>query len=345
MSSGVVPRFFIVGVIVGVMSLVFGWVLITSYRDGHRNDLTTQARRLPVAAFCASCESEPDTLGWDELEWVASQPRTPTSAQGLKASDPGKCCWNRGIQSCKQDWECEAHGEGCVARGTMTAEYGAAKCNLCELDGRELDRPSWSCQTDDVPRLWQIYRALCADAEPEVATKFCSGTPQSASSEIHVEQLARCALGDTEQCPRNVRAAMLREWKQSSTIVLEINQPLCMRMDREVKLPNGGVDIAFCLRTAEQRFTDDVSRVSCPIVDGSAASWSATPGVMLAVPWANSFQHGFLDLLPRLHSMIKVVPPSLRRHMSVIAEENLWTQLAVARSNTGMELHIHIFVD
>ena len=94
-----------------------------------------------------------------------------------------------------------------------------------------------------------------------------------------------------------------------------------------------------------ERFTDDVSRVSCPIVDGSAASWSATPGVMLAVPWANSFQHGFLDLLPRLHSMIKVVPPSLPRHMSVIAEENLWTQLAVARSNTGMELHIHIFVD
>ena len=39
-----------------------------------------------------------------------------------------RCCWNRAIQPCIMDGECDDGGEGCIASGTLTAKYGVAEC-------------------------------------------------------------------------------------------------------------------------------------------------------------------------------------------------------------------------
>ena len=61
--------------------------------------------------------------------WVASQ--SARQAKHERTVDRAKtnCCWNRFVQSCTSHGQCDAGGEGCVANGTLTAEYGPALCS------------------------------------------------------------------------------------------------------------------------------------------------------------------------------------------------------------------------
>lgn len=45
------------------------------------------------------------------------------------AAGSSKCCWNRAIQSCFKDSDCDPGGEGCVASMTPTKKYGAVACD------------------------------------------------------------------------------------------------------------------------------------------------------------------------------------------------------------------------
>ncbi len=41
-----------------------------------------------------------------------------------------QCCWNRLVQGCSKDSQCDPGGEGCIYSGTKTAQYGAFQCNV-----------------------------------------------------------------------------------------------------------------------------------------------------------------------------------------------------------------------
>ena len=41
------------------------------------------------------------------------------------------CCWNRVSEGCNTSSQCDAGGEGCVAKGTTTKKYGPAAC-MCD---------------------------------------------------------------------------------------------------------------------------------------------------------------------------------------------------------------------
>ncbi|MEP7012890.1 MAG: hemolysin D [Acidobacteriota bacterium] len=41
-----------------------------------------------------------------------------------------QCCWDRLVQGCSKDSQCDPGGEGCVYSGTKTAQYGAFQCNV-----------------------------------------------------------------------------------------------------------------------------------------------------------------------------------------------------------------------
>lgn len=43
-----------------------------------------------------------------------------------------KCCWDRLIQSCNVDSDCDGGGEGCIVSGENTEKYGKIICNTCE---------------------------------------------------------------------------------------------------------------------------------------------------------------------------------------------------------------------
>jgi len=46
-----------------------------------------------------------------------------------------KCCWNRRVQSCATNADCDGGGEGCITSGTRTAAYGNVGCDTCESKG------------------------------------------------------------------------------------------------------------------------------------------------------------------------------------------------------------------
>ena len=48
--------------------------------------------------------------------------------QNITSGD--QCCWNRLVQGCSKDNQCDQGGEGCIYSGTKTAQYGAFQCNV-----------------------------------------------------------------------------------------------------------------------------------------------------------------------------------------------------------------------
>ena len=59
------------------------------------------------------------------------------AAADWATASPGsdRCCWNRFVQACHSDDDCDRGGEGCVVDGTKTQEHGNATCGG-ELTGR-----------------------------------------------------------------------------------------------------------------------------------------------------------------------------------------------------------------
>lgn len=56
-----------------------------------------------------------------------------------------KCCWNRLIQDCSANSDCDTGGEGCVTTGTNTAQYGTFQCNTCKMQGGTMSADRNSC--------------------------------------------------------------------------------------------------------------------------------------------------------------------------------------------------------
>ena len=48
----------------------------------------------------------------------------------MEFSQTTRCCWDRVIQPCKTDAECDLGGEGCIPSGTVTEKYGRVVCRL-----------------------------------------------------------------------------------------------------------------------------------------------------------------------------------------------------------------------
>ena len=57
-----------------------------------------------------------------------------------------KCCWNRMIQPCSTESDCDGGGEGCKITGAPTKQYGPFACNTCENQGQMYDRGSSTCK-------------------------------------------------------------------------------------------------------------------------------------------------------------------------------------------------------
>ena len=66
-------------------------------------------------------------------------PTTTTPGSGEK------CCWDRVIQSCNVNSDCDQGGEGCITSGTTTKKYGVVKCNTCASKGLVLSPDKFSC--------------------------------------------------------------------------------------------------------------------------------------------------------------------------------------------------------
>jgi len=57
-----------------------------------------------------------------------------------------KCCWNRVIQPCTENSDCDSGGEGCIVSGTHTQLYGLSNCNTCEMQGQVYNRATYKCE-------------------------------------------------------------------------------------------------------------------------------------------------------------------------------------------------------
>ena len=56
-----------------------------------------------------------------------------------------KCCWNRRVQKCSMDSDCDPGGEGCTVSGTVTQRYGR---NVCDLPKCCSNRRAQKCNVD-----------------------------------------------------------------------------------------------------------------------------------------------------------------------------------------------------
>lgn len=74
-----------------------------------------------------------------------------TSATKSKKPDPQKCCWNRDIQSCSANSDCDSGGEGCISSGTITTKYGKVMCDTCESKGMVLSPDKTQCVKASTP--------------------------------------------------------------------------------------------------------------------------------------------------------------------------------------------------
>lgn len=61
------------------------------------------------------------------------------------SSGPQKCCWNRFIQGCTSNGDCDGGGEGCVNNGDVTQQYGKATCNTCQSQGLVVNAAKDGC--------------------------------------------------------------------------------------------------------------------------------------------------------------------------------------------------------
>ena len=75
-----------------------------------------------------------------------SPPPPPTPPASTSSSGP-KCCWNRAIQGCSQNSDCDALSSSetlatnaCRVSGTPTSTYGSFACNTCEMQGKTYDQ-------------------------------------------------------------------------------------------------------------------------------------------------------------------------------------------------------------
>lgn len=80
-------------------------------------------------------------------------PKTPPQPQQ-------KCCWDRGIQSCTTNSDCDTGGEGCIVSGTTTKIYGKVVCDTCESKGMILapDKSKCIAKTTAAEVLTQLRR-------------------------------------------------------------------------------------------------------------------------------------------------------------------------------------------
>ncbi len=97
----------------------------------------------------ATTTTDPDDDKLDTNIVTPADPKTGVAANTVNtdapATPPVKCCWNRAIQGCSADSECDTGGEGCIASGTPTKQYGSFACNTCDMQGKIYNRGSDSC--------------------------------------------------------------------------------------------------------------------------------------------------------------------------------------------------------
>lgn len=96
-----------------------------------------------------------------------AQPSGPTNQFGAIGAAPAssipsaptgnplnaKCCWNRIIQACNQNSDCDQTGEvgqvpmGCITSGTDTGKsnFGVVTCNTCAAQGKTMNANRSGC--------------------------------------------------------------------------------------------------------------------------------------------------------------------------------------------------------
>ncbi|MDD2775473.1 MAG: LamG domain-containing protein [Gallionella sp.] len=97
------------------------------------------------------------------------------SYTNVASTNLNKCCWNRAIQSCNSNSDCDGGGEGCRVSGTPTNQYGSFACSTCESQGQVYDGTTGSCKspTATTTVASQTSNAASTDA-PSGYTK-CAG--------------------------------------------------------------------------------------------------------------------------------------------------------------------------
>uniref|UniRef100_A0A6C0CM94 Uncharacterized protein n=1 Tax=viral metagenome TaxID=1070528 RepID=A0A6C0CM94_9ZZZZ len=88
--------------------------------------------------------SRPNLGDWEKFS-ISKATISTASSSGSFSGTAGRCCWNRAIQECSTDADCDTGGEGCRVSGTPTAAFGAFECNTCESQGLVYDRNTFQC--------------------------------------------------------------------------------------------------------------------------------------------------------------------------------------------------------
>ena len=90
--------------------------------NAHTNTATTSN-----SAATTDTNAHTNTIATSNGAATTENVRPPT-LEPTENVESLRCCWNRWIQICAQDSQCDAGGEGCVLSGTITKQFGAAHC-------------------------------------------------------------------------------------------------------------------------------------------------------------------------------------------------------------------------
>ena len=139
-------------------------------------------------------------------------------AAATVAAGPGnsaKCCWNRVVQPCSSDGDCDRGGEGCIANGSMTKRHGQSFCKILEL----------------IPRLVLHWRATRNSSIPapewEACYRFDMKGGAHRESDDCTERLKH------EECPSDVlteEPLFTAAWLDQST--KNGLRPFCTSLDK-----------------------------------------------------------------------------------------------------------------
>lgn len=92
-----------------------------------------------------------------------------------------KCCWNREIQGCTKDSDCDSGGSGCIESGTDTkTKFGVVNCNTCASHGGIYDSKNYICKRV----LWNKK----IENPSTIVTTCCKSTSPATVCEINISK-------------------------------------------------------------------------------------------------------------------------------------------------------------
>jgi hypothetical protein len=106
---------------------------------------------------------------------------TPTTPSPTAApTTHPKCCWNRLIQSCTEDSNCDSGGEGCILFGANTESYGANPCNTmsCESQGLAYNAEMGKCVATATAATSATAATTAAATATATAAATATATPE-----------------------------------------------------------------------------------------------------------------------------------------------------------------------